>query len=80
MIDTGVKDLKLWILFQAVLDFGLNKSPKGHWSLTWIQWALLLKVKFLSKSESMTVTFVISVQTANNHDISIQDARIHQND
>ena len=26
-----------------------NKSPKGHWSLTWVQWALLLKVRFLSK-------------------------------
>ena len=26
-----------------------NKSPKGHWSLTWVQWALLFKVRFLSK-------------------------------
>ena len=26
-----------------------NKSPKGHWSLTWVQWTLLLKVRFLSK-------------------------------
>ena len=26
-----------------------NKSPKGHWSLTWVQWALLFEVKFLSK-------------------------------
>ena len=26
-----------------------NKSPKGHWSLTWVQWALLLKVRFLSR-------------------------------
>ena len=41
-----------------------NKSPKGHWSLTWVQWALLLKVKFLSKSESMTAIFVKSVRTA----------------
>ena len=54
-----------------------NKSPKGHWSLTWVQWALLLKVRFLSKSESMTVKFVKSVLTANNHDISIQDTRMH---
>ena len=22
-----------------------NKSPKGHWLLTWVQWALLLKVR-----------------------------------
>ena len=42
----------------------INKSPKGHWSLTWVQWALLLKVKFLSKSESMTAIFVKSVRTA----------------
>ena len=41
-----------------------NKSPKGHWSLTWVQWALLLKVRFLSKSESMTAIFVKSVRTA----------------
>ena len=54
-----------------------NKSPKGHWSLTWVQWALLLKVRFLSKSESMTVKFVKSTWTANNHDISIQDTRMH---
>ena len=40
-----------------------NKSPKGHWSLTWVQWALLLKVRFLSKSESMTAIFVKSVRT-----------------
>ena len=26
-----------------------NKSPKGHWSLTWVRWALLLKVRCLSK-------------------------------
>ena len=43
---------------------GHNKSPKGHWSLTWVQWALLLKVRFLSKSESMTAIFVKSVRTA----------------
>ena len=42
----------------------LNKSPKGHWSLTWVQWALLLTVRFLSKSESMTAIFVKSVRTA----------------
>ena len=42
----------------------LNKSPKGHWSLTWVQWALLLKVWFLSKSESMTAIFLKSVRTA----------------
>ena len=41
-----------------------NKSPKGHWSLTWVQWALLLKVRFLSKSESTTAIFVKSVRTA----------------
>ena len=41
-----------------------DKSPKGHWSLTWVQWALLLKVRFLSKSESMTAIFVKSVRTA----------------
>ena len=28
---------------------GRNMSPKGHWSLTWVQWALLLKVRFLIK-------------------------------
>ena len=27
----------------------VNKSPKGHWSLIWVQWALLLIVRFLSK-------------------------------
>ena len=42
----------------------INKSPKGHWSLTWVQWALLLKVRFLSKSESTTAIFVKSVRTA----------------
>ena len=41
-----------------------TKSPKGHWSLTWVQWALLLKVRFLSKSESMTAIFVKSVRQA----------------
>ena len=41
-----------------------NKSPKGHWSLTWVQWRLLLKFRFLSKSESMTAIFVKSVRTA----------------
>ena len=41
-----------------------NKSPKGHWSLTWVQWALLLKVRFLSESESTTAIFVKSVRTA----------------
>ena len=41
-----------------------NKSPKGHWSLTWVQFTLLLKVRFLSKSESMTAIFVKSVRTA----------------
>ena len=41
-----------------------NKSPKGHWSLTWVQWALLLKVRFLRKSESKTAIFVKSVRTA----------------
>ena len=54
-----------------------NKSPKGHWSLTWVQWTLLLKVRLLSKSESMTVKFMKSVRTANNHDVSIQDTRMH---
>ena len=42
----------------------INKSPKGHWSLTWVQWALLLKVRFLSKSESTTAIFLKSVRTA----------------
>ena len=42
----------------------VNKSPKGHWSLTWVQWAILLKVRFLSKSESTTAIFVKSVRTA----------------
>ena len=41
-----------------------NKSPKGHWSLTWIQWRLLLKFRFLSKSESMSDIFAKSVRTA----------------
>ena len=63
--------------FEAMPGIMPNKSPKGHWSLTWVQWALLLKVRFLSKSESMTVKFVKSVRTANNHDISIQDTRMH---
>ena len=42
----------------------LNMSPKGNWSLTWVQWALLLKVRFFSKSESMTTIFVKSVRIA----------------
>ena len=41
-----------------------NESPKGHWSLTWVQWRLLLKFRFLSKSESKTAIFVKSVRTA----------------
>ena len=41
-----------------------NKSPKSHWSLNWVQWRLLLKFRFLSKSESMTAIFVKSVRTA----------------
>ena len=35
--------------FTRVLNPDINKSPKGHWSLTWVQWALLLKVRFLNK-------------------------------
>ena len=50
-------------IFLSVQEY-INKSPKGHWSLTWVQWALLLKVRFLSKSESMTAIFVKSVRTA----------------
>ena len=53
----------LWLQFLKDVATG-NKSPKGHWSLTWVQWALLLKVRFLSTSESMTAIFVKSVRTA----------------
>ena len=48
----------------SILQIITYKSPKGHWSLTWVQWAILLKVRFLSKSESMTAIFVKSVRTA----------------
>ena len=27
---------------QEIYHSNTNKSPKGHWSLTWVQWALLL--------------------------------------
>ena len=56
--------LYLWPLDPIISSLYVNKSPKGHWSLTWVQWALLLKVRFLSKSESMTAIFVKSVRTA----------------
>ena len=55
----------------------INKSPKGHWSLTWVQWALLLKVRFLSKSESTTAIFFEISQNSNNRNISIQDTGMH---
>ena len=54
----------LGVTVSATLFMFTNKSPKGHWSLTWVQWALLLKVRFLSKSESMTAIFVKSFRTA----------------
>ena len=59
-----------------------NKSPKGHWSLTWVQWALLLKVRFLSKwlitqKAWLPILFLKSVRKANNRDISIQDTTMH---
>ena len=53
-----------WIWWRKNQSARNNKSPKGHWSLTWVQWAILLKVRFLSKSESMTAIFVKSVRTA----------------
>ena len=54
-----------------------KQEPKGHISLSRVQWTLLLKVRFLRKSEGMTAIFVRSVRTANNPDISIQDTRMH---
>ena len=56
--------MKKYFVTPVIVAIYLNKSPKGHWSLTWVQWALLLKVRFLSKSESMTAIFVKSVRTA----------------
>ena len=53
---------KVWIYNKKVISN--NKSPKGHWSLTWVQWALLLKVRFFSKSKRLTAIFVKSVRTA----------------
>ena len=29
-----------------------NKSPKGHWSLTWIQWRLLFYLDFLANQKA----------------------------
>ena len=70
-------NLTIWPRLDLLVFLIYNKSPKGHWSLTWVQWALLLKVRFLGKSESMTAMFKKSVWTAHNRDISIQDTRMH---
>ena len=29
-----------------------NKSPKGHWLLIWVQWTLLLRVRFLANQKA----------------------------
>ena len=53
--DITGKEARIWELRNQFNIFGVdggihsNKSPKGHWSLTWVQLALLLKVRFLSK-------------------------------
>ena len=75
-----IKCMLHFIVFLSLSQLSMcpnNKSPKGHWSLTWVQWALLLKVRFLVKSESLTFKFVKSIRTAKNHNISIQDMRMH---
>ena len=59
------------------MNCSLTRAPRGTDRSPEYNEHFLLKVRFLSKSESMTVKFVKSVRTANNHDISIQDTRMH---
>ena len=58
-----------FITIQTKAPRGTDRSPEYN--------EHLLKVRFLSKSESMTVKFVKSIRTANNHNISIQNTWMH---
>ena len=40
-----------WFLLQTAYCFA-NKSPKGYWSLTWLQWALEIALKYTKMTKS----------------------------